>query len=448
MTDLSYMYSSIEFVDAKNQFFPNETTASNPKLGQQQQQQLSTMLNSQLKSQSLSSTPASSVSSSSSCSPNSYSNQIELAEQTIMTNKKHDCFQPHQSYKFIMSKQHHYNQQQQQQYSQQKRPIMANLREVLQATHQLRANTKNLDTQKRELLNKLESSMKKRLDISSPSSTSSFGNLESLVELLNLNENSKSNANLKNNTYRYQQNTRSGNSAVELAEKSRHNHHNHNPQQRLRSFRSSSPNNNKLATSSTTAEATKPMNSSSSSGGRMLNSNKFENLKRNFNQRRNSIDLIPFEESHDLNVTSSECAKLKNQSKSSVVAMVKQSISFNNYEKILCEKFNECSSSNQENVVAPPLESLSTDSSSNNWNYDELNELRMKFISLLSDSSKDDDEETNKQTNSASHLKENKEVLLETNKPNSNVDMSKSKSNLFSMVSFKFLGFLIIFKID
>ena len=108
----------------------------------------------------------------------------------------------------------------------------------------------------------------------------------------------------------------------------------------------------------------------------------------------------------------------------------------------MCEKFNECSSSNQENVVAPPLESLSTDSSSNNWNYDELNELRMKFISLLSDSSKDDDEETNKQTDSASHLKENKEVLLETNKPNSNVDMSKSKSNLFSMVSFKFLGFL------
>ena len=174
----------------------------------------------------------------------------------------------------------------------------------------------------------------------------------------------------------------------------------------------------------------------------MLNSNKLENLKKNFNQRRNSIDLIPFEESHDLkkNVPSSECATIKNQSKSSVAAMVKQSISFNNYEKILGEKFNECSNQ-EENVVAPPLESLSTDSSSNNWNYDELNELRMKFISLLSDSRKDDDdddEETNKQTESASHLKETKEVLLETNKPNSNVDMTKSKSNLFTMVSFKY----------
>jgi hypothetical protein len=318
--------------------------------------------------------------------------------------------------------------------------MMANLREVLQATHQLRANTKNLDTQKRDLLSKLESSTKKRLEISSPSSTSSFGNLESLVELLNLNENSKSNANLKNNTYRtYQQNTRSGKSAAELGEKSHH----HNPQQRLRSFRSSSPNNNKLATSSTNAEATKPMNGSS--GGHMLNSNKLENLKRNFNQRRNSIDLIPFEESHDLkkNVPSSECATIKNQSKSSVAAMVKQSISFNNYEKILGEKFNECSNQ-EENVVAPPLESLSTDSSSNNWNYDELNELRMKFISLLSDSSKDDDdEETNKQAESAGHLKETKEVLMEMNKPNSNVDMTKSKSNLFTMVSFViFLMFL------
>ena len=429
MTELNYIYSSIEFVDSKTAASSSTTTMSSPKLASQQ---LNAMLKSQLKSNSLSSTPASSVSSSSSCSPNSYSNQIELAEQTLMTAKKHTCLQqlPSVASKFNLTKQP----------QQQQKPVLVNLREVLQATHQLRTNAKNLDATKRELLCKLESTMKKRLD-----SSSSFGNLESLVELLNLNESSKSSVNLKNVMPQNQsQNTRSikPNTAHEKSH------------QRLRSFRSSSP--NKLF-----AETSKSMSGGAQDSFRKIylaaendssatnkNNNKLESLKKNFNQRRNSIDLIPFNE-NDLKVRSNS---IKSQSK-----VVKQSMSFQNYEKILDEKLITCT--NNENVV--PLKSLddggeemghqelngtSSESSCNNWNYDELNELRMKFISLLSDSSKQDDD-ARQTSGGASHLVETKENLFEEKTNSCNVDMSKSqlltnKSNQFLVVSTEFIYLL------
>ena len=424
MADLSYMYSSIEFVDGKTATSSTTTMDTmSPKLAAQQ---LNALLKSQLKSHSLSSTPTSSVSSSSSCSPNSFSNQIEVAEQTLMTTKKQTCLQQLPSVinnKLISAKHTHQNQ----------KPIMANLREVLQATHHLRTNSKNLDNTKRELLSKLEATMKKRLD-----SSSSFGNLESLVELLKQNENSRSSA------IHQHQNIRVKNlNLVQSTDKSHH--------QRLRSFRSSSP--NKLFT-----ETTKSLSGGAQDSFRKFylaaeniasnNGNKLESLKKNFNQRRNSIDLIPFHE-NDLN-HKSNCTKIQNKA-------VKPSISFNNHEKIIDEKLITCLNNNNnnniENVV--PLESLgdgdeeicrrdlngnASDSSCNNWNYDELNELRMKFISLLSDSSKKDDE-TIETTDASSHLMETKEALLGNESNNQNVEMSKgqllaNKYSQFSLVSF------------
>ena len=148
------------------------------------------------------------------------------------------------------------------------------------------------------------------------------------------------------------------------------------------------------------------------------NLNRIEALRKNFNQRRNSIDLIPYRDQEPLGQSDNMKKTPKNR--------VKQSLSFT------CEKLDEAPNGN----VVIPLGDLSTGSSSLspvqhagvasaeesgcNWNYDELNELRMKFISLLSDSRKEANERevtiTSKETAQNSLLEANKELSVKLNK--------------------------------
>jgi hypothetical protein len=114
----------------------------------------------------------------------------------------------------------------------------------------------------------------------------------------------------------------------------------------------------------------------------------------NYNKRRNSIDQIPLNNA-DYKKEAKETAKVK--------AKVKQSTSFN-YEKLdelATQTPLVLDDSNREDSLSPPLLISNNESSdaelskangsltktSSLWNYDELNDLRIKFTNLLSDSS-------------------------------------------------------------
>ena len=142
----------------------------------------------------------------------------------------------------------------------------------------------------------------------------------------------------------------------------------------------------------------------------------------NYNKRRNSIDQIPLNNT-DYKKEVKETAKVK--------AKVKQSTSFN-YEKLdelATQTPLVLDDLNREDSLSPPLLISNNESSdaelskangsltktSSLWNYDELNDLRIKFTNLLSDSSCKTVESSpanNSEANSPARSNEFKVIIL------------------------------------